>query len=349
MAQKDVGRLAAATADEINLAFRDIWGTDSNWKTVTGWGMCGRVISRASQRILIGMPLSRDETLLEISQHYAISMLVGGAIMNCFPPFLRRFTGPVIALRARYYQARFVKKLTPMVEDRIRMWETGKSDVPDDFLQWMIPILAKEGNEQIDATRIALRLDREEILLGLREECSRVMAKYGGLGTREAVDELHRIDSTLRESMRVSDVAVTNVFRDVTEGELDIGNNLRVGAGVRMVLPTQDVHLDPDNYTEPRRFDAFRFSRPFEEGKAKGEREIITKETLTFLPWGYGRHTCPGRWFVAQTIKQALAHLIMNYDVELVGKSVRRRALLNTMVPPVEAKFRFSRRANVDI
>jgi hypothetical protein len=43
----------------------------------------------------------------------------------------------------KYYQARFVKTLIPMVEDRIRMWEAGKADVPDDFLQWMIPILAK--------------------------------------------------------------------------------------------------------------------------------------------------------------------------------------------------------------
>ncbi|KAH8751346.1 putative Ent-kaurene oxidase [Diaporthe sp. PMI_573] len=373
MARKDVGRLAAATGNEINLAFRDIWGADRGWKTVTGWDMCGRIISRASQRILIGMPLSRNETLLEISRHYATSMLVGGAIMNCFPPFLRRLTGPVIALRAKYYQARFVKTLIPMVEDRIRMWEAGKADVPDDFLQWMIPILAKEGNEQIDASRITLRLvsmlipliyamcyvfshcvfdingskNRADVLTGLEEECSRVVSKHGGLDSPEAIHDLHRIDSALRESMRVSDVAVTNVFRDVTAGVLDIGSNVRVGPGVRMVLPTQDIHLDPDNYAEPWRFDAFRFSRPFEQGCADGERQTMTKETLTFLPWGYGRHTCPGRWFVSQTVKQALGYLILNYDIELIGKPIRRRALLNTMVPPVEARFRFRQKEDV--
>lgn len=372
MGQKDVGRLAGATGNEISLAFRDIWGTDCGWKTVTGWDMCGRVISRASQRILIGMPLSRDKTLLEISRQYATSLLVGGAIMNCFPPFLRRFAGPLIALRAKYYQARLVKMLTPMVEDRIHIWKAGKADVPDDFLQWMIPILAKEGNEQIDASRIALRLvsmlipliyamcyvfshsvfdingskDRTDVLTALEEECSRVVAQHGGLDSPEALNDLHRIDSALRESMRVSDVAVTNVFRDVTAGVLDIGSNLCVGPGVRMVLPTQDIHLDPDNYAEPRTFDAFRFSRPFEQGRAHGQRETMTKETLTFLPWGYGRHTCPGRWFVSQTVKQALAYLILNYDVELVGKPVKRRALLNTMVPPIEAKFRFRQKGD---
>jgi cytochrome P450 len=189
--------------------------------------------------------------------------------------------------------------------------------------------------------------NRADVLAGLKEECSRVVSRHGGLGSPEAIHDLHRIDSALRESMRVSDVAVTNVFRDVTAGVLDIGSNVRVGPGVRMVLPTQDIHLDPDNYAEPWKFDAFRFSRPFEQGCPDGERQTMTKETLTFLPWGYGRHSCLGRWFVSQTVKQALGYLILNHDIELVGKPIRRRALLNTMVPPVEARFRFRQKEDV--
>lgn len=174
-------------------------------------------------------------------------------------------------------------------------------------------------------------------------------AKHGGLDTSEAADDLKRVDSVLRESMRVSDVMVTNIFRDVTSGELDLGNGLRVGPGVRMVFPTQDIHMDPDNYENPKRFDAFRFSRSFEDAtgssRKEGEQELITTPTPSFMPFGYGRHACPGRYFAAQSMKQALAYLVLNYDVELTGPPIKRRALLNMMVPPVGAQIRIRRKA----
>lgn len=230
---------------------------------------------------------------------------------------------------------------------------------------------AKEGPDQLDATRISLRLislltplifavcyvfahcvldihssaSRADILAGLEEECARISAQRAGLSTCESIEALLRVDSALRESMRVSDVAVTNLFRDVVAGEIDLGNGLRVGPGVRMGFPTQNVHLDPDYYQDPQTFDAFRFSRPFEGSAANGrERELVTTTTPSFLPFGYGRHACPGRWFAAQLMKQALAYMVLNYEVELVGKTRRRRALLNTMVPPVDAQIKVRRK-----
>ncbi|KAI5920334.1 cytochrome P450 [Camillea tinctor] len=366
MAHRDMSRLAPVTADEIDHSFRDIWGTDVEWRTINGWEACGRIISRAAQRILIGLPLSRDETMLETSRHYANSLLVGGAIINCFPPSIRWLVAPLIAVRARYFQARYVKMLLPLVQERISQWEAGKDGGPDDFLQWMIAICARDP-EQLNATRIALRLaslltplifaicyvfahcvlgihgsaDRADILAGLEEECARVSAQHGGLATSASTDALRRVDSVLRESMRVSDVSVTNIFRDVVAGEVDVGHGLRVGPGVRMVFPTQDIHLDPDNYVDPERFDAFRFSRSFENGDRRGgEQEFITTATPSFMPFGYGRHVCPGRWFAAQSMKQTLAYLVLNYDVELVGPPSKRKALLNMMVPPVDTQIR---------
>lgn len=243
-------------------------------------------------------------------------------------------------------------------------------------MQWLIGTAAKGGPEQLNATRIANRLialmtplifavcyvfshtvldvygssDKEEFINGLYAECKAVSEKHAGLGTAEAVDSLYRIDSTIRESMRTSDVAVTNLFRDVSAGEADLGDGIIVTKGVRMAFPTQNIHLDPEYYEDPQRFDAFRFSRGFEVLDETGlqartqERELIVTPTLSFLPLGYGRHACPGRWFAAQTMKQALAYIVLNYDVELMGKPIIRKALVNTMVPPVDAKMRIRSR-----
>ncbi|KAF2963105.1 hypothetical protein GQX73_g10472 [Xylaria multiplex] len=379
MSKKDMQFFAPITDEEIGLAYEDIWGGSNEWKTINGWDACGQVIARTAQRILIGLPLARDEKLLEASRLYANAVLLGGALMNCFPPFLRKFVGPIIALRARYFRARCVSMLVPIITTRLRIFTAPKQadKVPDDFLQWMIEVAAKGGPEQLNATRIANRLialmtplifatcyvfshavldvhgspDKEEFISGLYAECKDISEKHGGLGTVEAVDSLYRIDSTIRESMRTSDVAVTNLFRDVSAGKVNLGDGITVTKGVRMAFPTQNIHLDPEYYNkEPKRFDAFRFSRGFEGLDEAGlraraqERELVVTPTLSFLPLGYGRHACPGRWFAAQTMKQALAYIVLNYDVELTGKPITRKALVNTMVPPVGTQIRIRRK-----
>jgi hypothetical protein len=135
MAPSDMRRLATVTAEETDLAFRDIWGTSKAWKTIKGWDECGRIISRASQRFLVGLPLSRDETMLETSRLYANALLVGGAIINCFPPWMRGVVAPLIAIRARYFQSRYVKMLVPVVKERIRQYEAGLYKESDEVCQ----------------------------------------------------------------------------------------------------------------------------------------------------------------------------------------------------------------------
>ena len=84
-------------------------------------------------------------------------------------------------------------------------------------------------------------------------------------------------------------------------GEMDLDDSIIIRQGVRIGFPSQNIHIDPDNYHEPGRYDAFQFSGPFKgTGKAsrkKGEapeRELITTPTQSFLALGYGRHACLG-------------------------------------------------------
>lgn len=128
MTKKDMRLFAPITEEEVSLAYEDIWGTSKEWKTINGWDACQQVIARTAQRILVGLPLGRDEKLLEMLQLYANSVLLGGALMNCFPPFARNFIGPIIALRARYYQARCVSLLEPIINERLRIISAPKQD-----------------------------------------------------------------------------------------------------------------------------------------------------------------------------------------------------------------------------
>ncbi|KAJ7049857.1 hypothetical protein C8F01DRAFT_1264742 [Mycena amicta] len=35
-----------------------------------------------------------------------------------------------------------------------------------------------------------------------------------------------------------------------------------------------------------------------------------------YLPFGTGKHACPGRFFAATELKMMLAHFVVNYDLE---------------------------------
>lgn len=247
---------------------------------------------------------------------------------------------------------------------------TGKQN---DFLQWLITRCASHGPQHLDPHKITTRMlalntmfvfamgyvfahavidlcaspDRDEFFAGLQEESERAVSEHpGGLASREVIDKLFRADSTLRESMRLSAISVVSLPRDVIGNQpLDIGNGVLVPRGTRIAFPTLHMQLDPTLYEDASRFDPFRFSRPA-EGCQDGEQkqDLMYTPTPGFLAFGYGRKACPGRWYVSQMLKQALAHLVLNYDVELVGSVPERKALLNTMIPPTGTRLRIRRK-----
>lgn len=254
----------------------------------------------------------------------------------------------------------------------------------------MIERCAKAGPEQMKPPRIALRLlalvnmsvmgmvwvlshciqdlyrspSRDKFLAGLQEEImtmtehSEFWKATDGLGSKDTIDRLHRLDSTLRESMRLSHISIVSVARDVVAEELDLGldDGLKIPRGVRVVFPSQPMHRDPDFmfHERPLEFDAFRFSRRFEADQTRGnssEEAILdraaassTVPSQSFLAWGYGKHACTARWYAAQTLKQALAYIILNYDVEVLGDSRKSMSLVNVVVPHTDVQIRIRRK-----
>ncbi|GAB1314337.1 hypothetical protein MFIFM68171_04547 [Madurella fahalii] len=386
LTQRNVNRQLAPTAEELEVCFRTLWGDSKEWKTVNGWDMSGQIIARVALRTLLGYPACRNEEILKATQQFANALFAAAAIINCMPPRLRPILGPILAMPTKRYRARYQRAVEPLIRERILLWEqhekTGEGELPSDFIQWIIPRAAQHGPQHLDPSKICYRLlalntmfifamsyvfshcvidicaspERKRFMDGMAAECKAVTAKYeGGLASKEAVEKLYRVDSAIRESMRLSDVGAVSLPRDVVGNTpLDLGNGIICPPGTRLMYPTQPIHVDPDLWQDPLRFDAFRFSDPFEEdagspqltkeGGTKKERENLVDLTTNFLAWGYGKKACPGRWYAGQTIKQALAYMVMNYEIELVGEPPKRKALLNMMVPPTDVKLRFRRR-----
>jgi cytochrome P450 len=165
-----------------------------------------------------------------------------------------------------------------------------------------------------------------EIVEKLREECQRINAK-DGLGTKAGVAKLVRIDSVIRESMRLRMLDTTAMHRYVKPKDgytFDSGEFLPFGT--HLCFPAGPYQEDGYLSENPLVFDPFRFSRDIEDKDLSGdttENEAIRKEPMTAVstgsthfPWGVGKSQCPGRFFAMHEMKVALAEIVLNYDIE---------------------------------
>lgn len=74
---------------------------------------------------------------------------------------------------------------------------------------------------------------------------------------------------------------------------------------------------DPDIYPDPETFDGYRFFRMRGDPSLDSQAHIVSTSPA-HLGFGHGKHACPGRFFAANELKVALAHLIMKYDWKLL-------------------------------
>ncbi|KAK7946090.1 uncharacterized protein PG986_010411 [Apiospora aurea] len=376
---KDVGYFAAGTADELDNVFRNRFRYPSGSAvTADVWDTCLQIIGRTANRAIIGLPLCRNEVLLEQSTKYANAVFQGASLISSFPAYLRPIVGPVIGLAAKGYSKRCKRIMVPYVDERLQEWRAGSgTENPNDAIQWIIERSAKGDPSDLEPNIIAQRLlilqlvsiytttyalsnilvnlysseSKDDFIAGLRSECDRVAAGHNGLSSKEAIDQLYRLDSTVRESLRISPFSVIAPLRIVgSPGGIDLGNGIHLPRGARLGVPFQALHHDAEFYPNPLQFDAFRYSREF-EGSGVTNRQATEQETCvtaskTFVTFGYGRHLCPGRWYTSQTLKQALAYLIQNYDVEFEGHRKQPRSLLNIILPPLGARINIRQRVS---
>ena len=165
------------------------------------------------------------------SINHALSITEAGPIIAFLPTWLRPILGPLIARSGKNDCEFCIDMLEPMIKERIHRFN-AKEKCPNDILQWAIEESAASGNPaQMVPRRIAHRLvvldfnaappvgmtlanlisdlysdpSSPSYVDELRKECSNALnATSEGYWTKDATSNLVLLDSTLRESMRLS-------------------------------------------------------------------------------------------------------------------------------------------------
>lgn len=289
-------------AEEIGSAIQQYWGTSSDWNAVKVWETTLKIVTRASNRVFVGVPLCRNEKFLEHSRRYSMAIFGGGKIINMFPTVLKPIIGPLVGLVSRKHLGICTKICLPLVEERLRNSQRSRIDPsfdwkpPNDLLQWVIEsCYDTKDPRNLDAAQVAHRLliinmtaihatsfTMANVILdlfssppengfvdGIREQCDRVLAEAKGNWTKDAVSGLTLADSAIKESMRHSVWGVIALSRTVSAPDgIKMDGDVHLPQGTRLAFPIHSIHFDEDFYPNASLFDAFRFSRSRKPGQA---------------------------------------------------------------------------------
>ena len=119
-------------------------------------------------------------------------------------------------------------------------------------------------------------------------------------------DELPVLDACTRESQRLF---FTNIMlRRNVRDDFDIGGKV-VKRGDFLTYSAREVHLSPEYYPEPHKYDPGRWLRP----------DPTPKTIYPFLAWGAGRHPCAGMRLAKAEMKWMVVMFLMRYEYELVN------------------------------
>jgi cytochrome P450 len=118
-----------------------------------------RIATRTANRLLVGVPLCRNEEYLQMSIRYTIDVFGGADKLRAWPDFLKStVTYFVTNVRERQKVAR--KHLIPYIKARLeevdKLQHTSPKSKPVDSLQWVID--AAPNDQERDPERLMYRL-----------------------------------------------------------------------------------------------------------------------------------------------------------------------------------------------
>ncbi|KAH8810603.1 cytochrome P450 [Xylogone sp. PMI_703] len=341
---RDVPRVLRLMQDEIQYVDRTLIGDCQEWKSFLAKDFSLDLVATLSARVFIDIPeISRSKEWLECTTQYPLDSMAGEQKLKKYPrwtlPLLHHFIPEV--QRVMGYKKHFKKVLKPLLEERLKNMQDPDFKRPNDVLQTIIDNPNGKGLDlemhallQLDLAQAAILnsanslhqilLDvaaRPELVPALREEIFEAMLKEGGVLTKNNIGALWKLDSFMKECQRYTPPGIISHTRVVMQ-PLKLSNNVQLYPDEMIAIANYAINKDPRVYENPDTFDAERFVK-LRSQPGNANRYQYTSNSVTALDFGYGRHPCPGRFFVSTEIKAVLAHLLLHYDIKLDGTEER--------------------------
>ncbi|KAF8997366.1 cytochrome P450 [Cyathus striatus] len=326
--------------DEVSKTLEDLIPVKSDWIPIHASGIIKEVVCRCMNRVYVGIPLCRNKDYIELNIQYTVDVVTSAIALSVLPKFLKPIAAFFIS-PIKSSTARAVQHLGKLIQERMEMDEVNGMNWPgrpNDLISWLLEHAkgdqrTVEGISQrllfinfasIHTTsniltqalyRIAAHQDyvepmKDEIKVVLGEECG---------WTYAAVSKLVKVDSFLRECMRIEGLGQFTMSRIVSNpAGFKFHDGTTLPYGTFLSCGAYSIHHDHELYDKSDEFDGFRFCK--DDGSETTEfKQRIVNSSFDFVAFGRGTHACPGRFYAATQMKIIFSQIIMSYDVSYTG------------------------------
>ncbi|KAF5027080.1 hypothetical protein F66182_792 [Fusarium sp. NRRL 66182] len=333
-----------------------------DWTPVPVVDIMTKIVARVSSHMFGGSTLSHNQKWVDASINYTVDRFHSARKLKQFPRILRPLVARLLpeVRRISSYYATADEASIPLLRARRRTgekaadllyWlaETGQAEGLE--LEMVAGFLLKAGFAAIHttgATVAQLVFDlcaHPEVIEPLRDELESVGGPDGQID-KSGFHKMAKMDSFMKESQRFNPL-LTITFERVVHRPFPLSSGFVIPAHTTIGVPTQAITMDPSLYPDPDKFDALRFSKlraadPEQEGRS----QYVASNTSS-MSFGYGRHACPGRFFVANEIKAILGFILREYDLRFTEGQSRPVSYRShtQFLPDPTATVLFKRRA----
>ncbi|OAA38538.1 Cytochrome P450 [Metarhizium rileyi] len=316
------------------------WTKNPAWHRFALSPMLLEMTAQLTAEVRSGRELSLNPQWRQLSVDFTVHTFMAASEVNNWPRFLRRVIHWFLpssrlvrddirearALFAPVIDARMAKKQEAIANGReppehhdMMYWMDARSrGGPFDAVmaQLMIAQAMIHGIADLTTQTLFHICERPSLLKELREEMKSLVTKTGL--NQDSLSHMHLLDSVVKESLRVKPLFLVNMKR-YAEESITLSDGTVIPKGSLLVVAMQDM-WDESKYPNARQFQSDRFLKrrqvPGQESSAE-----LSSSTSDHMGFGFGRHACPGRFYASALIKLLLCHMLLKYDMRLVGES----------------------------
>ncbi|XP_031353131.1 probable cytochrome P450 6a13 isoform X1 [Photinus pyralis] len=154
---------------------------------------------------------------------------------------------------------------------------------------------------------LTINMDLQE---KVREEINHVLEQQDGKLTYEAIMQMKYLTQVIDETLRKYPPGGL-LPRECVADYVEPVTGVTIEKGTKVLIPAWGLHMDPEYFPDPEKFDPDRFS---DEKK----HSIVP---FTYMPFGEGPRICIGMRFGMMLTKVGLAYLLRDYSFTLSPKT----------------------------
>jgi cytochrome P450 len=322
-----------------------------DWHTIPVKQTVLDIVAQLSSKVFLGDQICRNPDWLRITVAYTVDSFLAAEALRMWPTFMRRLVAPFIPgvqkIRAELEEARHI--IIPVLEKRKAEKQAAIADgkTParyNDAMEWMEQC-AKGRPYDAAVSQLSLSLGaihttsdmltqvlydicgHRDLVDELRQEVLTVIAAEGWQKT--TLYKLKLMDSVLKESQRLKPIGIgtyppctdttssnqSATMHRLAEKTIKLSDGTVIPKNSNLIVSSQQM-WDESIYPSPDKFDPYRFLRLRETPGYETSAQFVSPSP-EHMGFGFGKHSCPGRFFAANEIKIALCHILLKYDFRL--------------------------------